>query len=49
MSRKRARGGLKKVNLEIDIKELNEHFLELASFDIAEERINKNLDFFLRF
>ncbi len=34
---------------EIDIKKLISHFKETSSFDVSEEKVNKNLDHFLRF
>ncbi len=32
---------------EIDIKILKQHYRETASFDVCEEKVNKNLDYFL--
>lgn len=33
---------------EIDIEKFTEHFRETASFDVSEEKVNKNLEHFLR-
>ena len=39
---------IKSKGSEIDLKRLQERFHQTASFDVSEERVNKNLEHFLR-
>jgi len=40
---------IKSKRKEVDLRLLEERFRETASFDISEDRVNKNLEHFLEF
>ncbi|MDP2911239.1 MAG: hypothetical protein Q8N76_02770, partial [Candidatus Omnitrophota bacterium] len=39
---------LKSKKKEVDLEHLEKRFKETASFDISEDRVNKNLEYFLK-